>query len=75
MYGNVFESEQRKERALWFVIFLFGDDLSLSCFKMREMLACLWTDTKEPAEGEKSVYKPDYKIIIRPLELPKANRT
>lgn len=35
--GNVFEDEWRWGRALSFVIPLSGGDLSVSCFRMREM--------------------------------------
>lgn len=51
------------ERALWSVILVFGGDLSVSCFRRRQMWACLWSVKMEPAEWERSVHKPNYKIM------------
>lgn len=65
--GNVLEDKWKWEKALQFVIFLFGDNLSVSCFRMREMWACLWIDKKEPVERKRFVYKPDYKIIAKTI--------
>lgn len=49
------------------VIFLFGGEVSVLCFRMREMQICLWAEKKEPAEREGFVHKPGYKIIAKTI--------